>query len=676
MQVEPIINARFKQFRQKNELENIQDGLAFERFVNYTIYSLHQPDAFNADSELLEFVSVGGANDMGIDGIAIKIDDIIIKSKSDIDDIIKFNGSKRINVEFIFIQSKYKIHFDKGELNNFVDGVRDFLSDNHNFPMNENIKEQLLLKEYLLSDDLTIMWENNPKITLYYVGMGRWKEPADLVGVSKQFEQDIEKLNIYSSSVFRFIDSNSLKDIYDSIQNTFSATIDTRHSMPLTDVNGVANSCLSIVFGNELLKLISTEDGIIRKTLFNDNVRDFQGLNPVNSEIEDTIKNSPEKFIILNNGITIVCDEFKQNNTKLTIINPQIVNGCQTSHMLHEAHKKNLDLSKVPISVRLISTTNEEIVNDIVRGTNRQNIVLEEAFESTKKFHKDLEEFFIAYSNDHEKIYYERRSKQYQHNPTIKQTQKVNLRVLTQYFVGMFLNQPHSAHRHESIILKENKERLYQDFHSKLPYFTTALTFLKFEKFIRENDDKKMIKTYKPHILMMFRQSIGGYVPLFSKENEIDKHCEKTLSFLNNTNELTKRFDEVIDLFIYSIEKWENELGKSRRGTKDVEAFTKHLLNEVNIKYHLTNESKEEKQEKEVKEENIFLGEVLNVIKDKYGAYYGFISKSPDNIFFHSKDNLNIDFLKLKDKKVLFEIKNDPKSKNHIKTKAIISKII
>lgn len=676
MQVEPIINARFKQFRQKNELEAVQDSLAFEKFVNYTIYTLHHPDAFTADSELLDFVSVGGPNDMGIDGIAIKVDGIIIKSKSEIDDILKFNRSKRINVEFIFIQSKYKTHFDKGELNNFVDGVRDFLSDIHNFPMNDNVKEHLLLKEYLLQDDLTIMWENNPKVTLYYVGMGRWKDPADLVGLSKQFEQDIEKLNIYSTSDFKFIDSNELKEIYDSIQNTFSETIDTRHSMPLTDVNGVTISCLAIVFGNELLKLISTEDGIIRKSLFNDNVRDFQGLNPVNSEIEDTIKNSPEKFIVLNNGITIVCDEYKQNNTKLTIINPQIVNGCQTSHMLYEASRKNLDLTRIPISVRLISTTNQEIVNDIVRGTNRQNIVLEEAFESTKKFHKDLEEFFNAYSKDNDKIYYERRSKQYQHNPTIKQTQKVNLRVLTQYFVGVFLNSPHSAHRHESILLKENKEKLYQDFHSKLPYFVTAQIFLKFEKYMRENTVNKLIKAYKPHILMMFRQSIGGYVPLFSKENEIDKYCEKIQGYLIDENKLFSQFRDINDLFLLAIEKWEIELGKSKTGTKDVEAFTKHLLNEVNIKYHNKQKISEASVEVTNTVETTFLGEMLNVIKDKYGAYYGFISKSPENIFVHSKDNLDFDFQNLKGKKILFEIKNDPKSKTSIKSKGILLRVV
>lgn len=663
MQVEPIINARFKQFRIKNELENVIDGVAFEKFVNYTIFTLHQPDAFNVDSELLEFVSVGGSADMGIDGIAIKVNDVLVKSKEDIDDIVNVNNKnskKRINVEFIFIQSKYKPNYDKGELNNFVDGVRDFLSDNHNFPMNEDVTAHLKLKEHLLSDDLSIMWETNPKVTLYYVTMGRWQEPEDLLGIKKQFINDVGTLNIYDAAILTFVDSGILKEYYDSIQNTFNVTIDTRHIMPLTDVNGVENSCLSIVYGSELLKLISYE-GIIRKSLFYDNVRDFQGSNPVNSEIHNTIKNSPEKFIILNNGITIVCDEFKQNNTKISVFNPQIVNGCQTSHILFEADKLGLDISNVPISIRFISTTDEEIVNEIVRGTNRQNIVLEEAFETTKKFHKDLEEFFTAYSQDFDTIYYERRSRQFQNNPTIKQTEKINLRVLTQYFVGVYLNKPHSSHRHESILLKDFGDKIFQDFHSKLPYFVTSYTFIKFEKFLRENKVDKIIRTYKPHILMMFRQSIGGYVPSFNKETMVDKHSKLILEVLSNETKTNKKFIEVIELFKNSMNKWENELGNSKRGTKDVEKFTLFLINEVNINFKIAEISEITDKSKN---NNIYTGIVLNSIIDRFGKYYGFISKEPENIFFHSKDNEHIDFKSIRGKRVIFEILPDKKCKN------------
>jgi len=654
MQVEPIINARFKQFRQKNELENLPDGEAFERFVNYTIFSLHQPDAFGSDSELLDFVCVGGMSDMGIDGLAIKVNGIIIKSKTDIQDIIK--RFKRIDVEFIFIQSKYKPNFNKGELNNFVDGVRDFLSEEHHFPMNDSVKQVLELKDYILSDDVIIMWDSNPTVALYYVAMGKWREAPDLVGIQNQFQKDLKHLNVYEKVNFHFIDSEALKEIYDSIQNTFSTTIDTRHIMPLTDVKDVTNSCISIVYGSEFLKLISTEDGVIRKSLFNDNVRDYQGTNPVNSEIFNTIDENPGHFIILNNGITIVCDEFKQNNTKLLISNPQIVNGCQTSHVIHEAFKRGKDISKVPISIKFISTTKEEIVNDIVRGTNRQNIVLEEAFETTKKFHKNLEEFFSAYSPDYQTIYYERRSKQYQHNPTIKQTEKVNLRVLTQFFVGMFLNNPHNAHRHESVLLKDFGNDIFQDGHSRLPYYVTSLAFLKMEKYLREQKIPTYIKSYKPHILMMLREGIAGYVPSFYKEKTIDAHSQQILDVLIDDKKALEKFKEVISVFDNAMTSWETELGKSRRGTKDVEAFTKHLLEKTRKHFKTVSVQDTEDTTK------LYSGKVVNLITDKFGNQCGFIERQPENIFFHSSNNKNLNFHFLKGKWVTYKVERNIKT--------------
>ena len=57
MNVEPIINAKFKKFREKMELNNVADGVAFEQFVNHTILTAHQPDAFNGDSELFEKIN-------------------------------------------------------------------------------------------------------------------------------------------------------------------------------------------------------------------------------------------------------------------------------------------------------------------------------------------------------------------------------------------------------------------------------------------------------------------------------------------------------------------------------------------------------------------------------------------------------------------------------------------
>ena len=78
----------------------------------------------------------------------------------------------------------------------------------------------------------------------------------------------------------------------------------------------------------------------------------------------------------------------------------------------------------ITVIVKVISTNNGDLSNDIVRGTNRQNIVMEEAFEGTKPFHKNFEMFVNDFVADFsEKIYYERRAKQYYGNPNIKQYQ-------------------------------------------------------------------------------------------------------------------------------------------------------------------------------------------------------------------------------------------------------------
>jgi len=151
---------------------------------------------------------------------------------------------------------------------------------------------------------------------------------------------------------------------------------------------------------------VRTEDGVLRRALFNDNVRDFQGMNSINEEILETLQNEPEKFSLLNNGITIVCRNFRINNRRAFLQDPQIVNGCQTSSLIYTASNWGIDLSDAGVLTKVISTDEEDITNEIVRGANRQNIVLDEAFEATRRFHKELEEFFFLASDKWRRVLY------------------------------------------------------------------------------------------------------------------------------------------------------------------------------------------------------------------------------------------------------------------------------
>ena len=493
-----------------------------------------------------------------------------------------------------------------------------------------------------------INWESNPSVRLYYVAMGKWRDSPHLLALSAELKNDIETLNTYEKCEVHFVDSDGLKTICDNNTNTFSAAIKTIDVMSLPAVNGVANSCMALCFANEFMTMLTTEDGVIRKSLFDDNVRDYQGVNNVNNEIEYTAVNEPEKFGLLNNGITIVCDEFVTSNRALVLKNPQVVNGCQTSHVLFSAKQKGTDLTRIPLQIKVIATNDLEITNQIVRGTNRQNIVYDEAFEGTRKFHKDLEEFYCNFSCGAVRLYYERRSKQYQHDPRIKQTHKVNLRILTQVAVGMLLGRPHMSHRHESVLLREFANVLYQENQSRLPYYVAGLAFFTLEQMFRENVFEK-VKYYpfRCHILMLFRELAAGPCPNIDNEKDIDKHCEKLIAALTDPAKVVPLFQGAMRAFDECRMKWTGEMGRSHYGMKDIAAFTELLQGAVG--------AGETGRGGEL-EGYRFTGKVAKVVVDRNGQYCGFIDRHPSKIFFHARASRGLDFATLRGKTVTYRL--------------------
>jgi hypothetical protein len=653
MQLEPIIAAKLRNFQERFELSNIQDGVAFGKFVNHTILSTHQPDAFSADSELLEKISVDGEWDTGIDGMAIMLNGLVIKDQTDVDSIM--NQFRFVAVEFIFIQSKYSSGFDSAGFLKFIAGVRDFLNEKSKLPQNDRIKESFELKTYILSDQFISKWDSNPKVKLYYVSMGRWKKSnTHLLGLAEQAIEDINTLNTYETPEINFIDSEGLKGLCDLNDNRFDVTMAAYDIMELTPVDKVDNSCIAVCYGTELLKMLKTDSDEIRKSLFDDNVRDYQGENAVNSEIYSTIQREPSKFILFNNGITIVCDEFKTSTKKITIKNPMIVNGCQTSHVIFNAYKKGLDISKIPINIKVIWTRDINITNDVVRSTNRQSQVLEESFETTKPFHQRLEEFFNAYSSQVVKLYYERRSKQYRHLHTVKNTEIINLQVLLHSFVGMMLNSPHMVKNSTLAMLKDLKGSIFLESQSYLPYYTSSLTFYQMERLFRSGFLSKEMRSYKPHLLMIFREAVAGTLPPINDQKLIDDHAKKILEVVSSEESCKSYFKKVAEIFNESRKIWITELKRDKYGMKDVAAFTNLLLKNIRKEYSV----------KAVRYEDssaIYVSEVSFTLKDKKDTWCGFIIDEPQKMFFHEFYNKDLDFKSLKGKKVEYKVAKDKK---------------
>jgi hypothetical protein len=202
-----------------------------------------------------------------------------------------------------------------------------------------------------------------PSCLLYYVCTGRWTGENSLAAAAEKSLEDLRKTNLFSSVEFNPIDGEALKRRYRNLKQKITREIVFERHTILPPITGVQEAYIGILPGLEYLKLIEDDDGDLNKRLFYDNVRDFQGYNAVNQEIEATIHDAKQsdRFLLLNNGVTIVAHLANKVGAKFRLSDYQIVNGCQTSHVLF-FNRKSLT-TNIYLPVKLIVTSDPEVTN-------------------------------------------------------------------------------------------------------------------------------------------------------------------------------------------------------------------------------------------------------------------------------------------------------------------------
>ena len=119
--------------------------------------------------------------------------------------------------------------------------------------------------------------------------------------------------------------------------------------------------------------------------LLDKNIRKYLGINAVNKAIRDTLLDDSKRsnFFFYNNGITMICSDFKYNalqkeNWKVQTRSLQIINGGQTCKTIYQALKDNVDtdFSDTTVLLRLYAVgPDESVIEGITRATNSQNPV-------------------------------------------------------------------------------------------------------------------------------------------------------------------------------------------------------------------------------------------------------------------------------------------------------------
>jgi AIPR protein len=121
------------------------------------------------------------------------------------------------------------------------------------------------------------------------------------------------------------------------------------------------------------------------------NVRESVGENTINKSIRESFKNDPSLFWYKHNGIIIFADwlEIDQDELKVTIRNPQIVNGAQTITQLYKAYDENRNQNnsaKLLVRVYRLPYEDSETYKrsiDIIAALNSQNKIKASDLHST-----------------------------------------------------------------------------------------------------------------------------------------------------------------------------------------------------------------------------------------------------------------------------------------------------
>lgn len=498
------------------------EATVLEHFVNYCAVSNEYGEEFD-----VEDLHTGGGDDLGIDGVAIIVNGTLVFDEAEVIDLA--NTNKYLEVDLVFCQSKSG-GFSGDEISNTFFGLKDLFSDKPLMPRNDRIaeKERLIKAIYGQSP---LFKRGNPSVKIYYATTGKWQDDPKLVKRKDAECASLHDLDIFRSVEFFPVDAKTLQRLHSNAKNRFSKSIEFASKITLPALPGVQESYLGYLPSEEFLKLISDDSGNMLKGLFYDNVRDFQGDNDVNTEIQKTLEDESRRlFVLMNNGVTVVADSIRKTGDVFTLEGYQVVNGCQTSNVLFR-NREILD--KVQIPFKLIVSQDGAVKNKIIKATNRQTMVRTEELTSLTDFQKSLEDYYEAGEGD-SKLYYERRSQQFRSATGIEKIRIVTIPNQIRAFASMFLGLPHQASRYYGALLDTIDSKIFVADHPPVAYYASALALYRLESLLRRKAVDGKYRPFKYHLLPLARIIVAGTTEERMNSNKFEKYCEKIASAMKD----------------------------------------------------------------------------------------------------------------------------------------------
>lgn len=537
-----IVASHLASFVEEHGLQADTESVHFEKFVNFAILSQKISSSFEIDQ-----VTTGNDDD-GTDGIALIVNEELILSDKDTEAV--FQAERRNNdVEVVFIQAKTSESFELGEFLKFKESVLRFFTQIPYTAANETQRDTRAAFDIAINNVPKIR-HGKPSVSAAYVTTGVYGAPDALETARRDMKSQLDSLGYFQSVEINFMGRDEIVGAWVATYSGIEATLPMVGSVSLPEISGVDESYLVVAKAKDYVdRLLSSEDGTIRGQLFEENVRHFLGSdNPVNSQIGETLQDPAirSRFPVLNNGVTLVSPDVRIQGNTLHIANFQIVNGCQTSHVLFE--NRNTLSDDLMVTLKVVETTDEEVFSELVRATNSQSKIEDSQFLSLSPVTKRVEEYFNTYEGQEGRLYFERRDRQYVGRgvPAIR---LVSLHNAAKCVCAMFLHRPDLAFKYPKRMYAEFGERIFSETNKEIIYYASALALYRFHLLTSNNTIPANMRRLKWHILPVAAAIISGkQVPAFNSR-DMERYAQSIVNrFSEHNPDGTAVFSQAVEI--------------------------------------------------------------------------------------------------------------------------------
>ena len=465
------------------------DDEFFEIFAARHLLREYRLDPEEVRSGLVsQSANISEGTDGGIDAMYLLVNGRLIR---DVDQAQELRAHKQnIAFDMIVIQASRQTGFGLDRvirLRNTCDNI--FRLDKSPAEFEERYNEELLDCIKLFREAHRVLVTKRPTITvqIYYVTKGSPSELADDVrGKAASFEGDMPRLlSTISKCAFTFVGSRDLLNIY-------RMPAKKQFTLPCLDIISHAGGHLAVVELQKYHNFITDPSSrALIDYLFESNVRDYEGDVEVNAQILATLTNNSDTvdFWWLNNGITVVSDRVTPADSKTLVIDePQIVNGLQTSSVIHQYFSDRTPDAKAEtrhVMVRILQSP-VELQDRVIRATNSQTKIPTQYLWATDTLQKDIEQVFRSYG-----LHYDRRKNSSRKG--VEPSKVVGITELAQAVAAILLQEPdHARARPSRYFKKEFYPKVFNPKHPIESYIACAVLRKKAEVFLRKHEDSRI----------------------------------------------------------------------------------------------------------------------------------------------------------------------------------------